>query len=323
MNRLIFATILFLASCAGHSNQAGVSPSWYVSPKQNNAENLYGVAEGFTLEEATRYALADAAARLMVTISSESSLLREENQNDTNEEMRQQVRQNVEKMDFTNFKVTRSEKIAENFFVEIQIERSPFLTQQQDRVSILEKKIADLSKDLSKQNPIQRRNNLIKILGIGKELELRSRILEGAGENVNLKEKLERLANFEHQFEKSSDKIEFYFEINSPQEITKIIRNALNKEKIKMAPSRDSSDQNQIVIKIKSEKRSNKIYGAFLTKLEVDFENFVGGKVLASNSLEVTGSSSIGEKESYLAATKSLEEQIEKDGILKVLGIIN
>ena len=79
----------------------------------------------------------------------------------------------------------------------------------------------------------------------------------------------------------------------------------------------------QIVIKIKSEKRSNKIYGAFLTKLEVDFENFVGGKVLASNSLEVTGSSSIGEKESYLAATKSLEEQIEKDGILKVLGIIN
>lgn len=320
---LLFAAVLFLTSCVSHSDKSSDSPSWYISPKQNNASNLYGVAEGYTLEEATRYALADAAARLMVSISSESSLLREENQNSVNEEMRQQVRQSVEKINFTNFQVTKSDKFGQRFFVEVMVERAPFINDQKERVEFLEKKIADLEKDSAGKNPIQKRNSLIKILDLSKELELKSRILAGAGEGVNLKEKLHRIANFQNQFDKTSDKIEFYFEINSPKEIAQTIRNSLNKEKIKIAPSRNNSDPNQIVIKIKSSNRTNEIYGSYMTKLEVDFENLADGKVVASNSIEVVGSSAIGEKESHLAALKSLEEKIEKDGILKIIGIIN
>jgi hypothetical protein len=45
--------------------------------------------------------------------------------------------------------------------------------------------------------------------------------------------------------------------------------------------------------------------------------------VVASNTLEVTGSSSISEKESYFAALKSFEEKISEDGILKIIGITN
>ena len=58
-----------------------------------------------------------------------------------------------------------------------------------------------------------------------------------------------------------------------------------------------------------------------MTKLKIDFENLAEGKVVASNSLEVTGSSTISEKESYLASLNSFEEKIQKDGILKILGI--
>lgn len=315
--------IFFAASCANSSSKSVDTPSWYITPKQNSASNLYGVAEGFTLEEATKYALADAASRLMVSISSESSLTREENQTSTNEEMRQQVRQSVEKISFTNFQVTNSKKLGQNYFVEVQIERDPFIREQKERVSFLEKKISDLEKDSNGKNPIQRRNSLLKILDLSKELELKSRILAGAGEDVNLKEKLTRIANFQNQFDKMSDKIEFYFEINSPKEIAKVIRNSLNKEKIKIAPNRNSADAGQIVIRIKSNSRTSKIYEAYMTKLEVDFENVAEGKVLASNSVEVTGSSTIGEKESYLASLKSLEEKIDQDGILKIIGIIN
>jgi hypothetical protein len=313
--------LCFVFSCATSKNK-DATPSWYASPKQNNSENLYGVAQGFTLEEATKYALADAASRLMVSISSESNLLREENNVSVNEEMRQQVRQNVEKISFTNFKVTRSEKIGSSFYVEAQIERAPFLKEQKENVYFIEKQISDLEKDLAK-NPIQKRNSLVKILSLGKDLELKSRILTGAGEDINLKEKLSRIAYFQNQLDKTSNKIEFYFEINSPKEIAQTIRNSLNKEKIKIAPSRNSSDANQIVIKIKSESRSNKIYESYMTKLEVDFENIAEGKIIASNSIEVVGSSTIGEKESYMASLKSLEEKISQDGILKIIGITN
>lgn len=321
---LAFLAVFLVTSCSGkspHQNLDG--PSWYLSPQQNNSENLYGVAEGYTLEEATKYALADAASRLIVSISSESSLLREENQTSTNEEMRQQVRQSVEKISFTNFRVTNSKNIGPKIFVEVQIERAPFINEQKEKVGFLERQISDLDKNSLGKNTLQRRNSLLKILGLEKELELKARILAGAGENINLKEKLNRAADFQNQLEKLSDKTEFYFEINSPKEISQIIRSSLNKEKIKISPSRNNSNVNQVVIKIQSERRSHQIYEAYLTKLEIDFENLANGKVVASNTIEVTGSSSISDKESYASALKSFEEKIAQDGILKIIGITN
>ncbi len=324
MNKLFLSLttllIFFTASCATNKDR---DPSWYISPKENNADYLYGVAEGYNLEESTKYALADAASRLMVTISSQSDLLREENQTSINEEMRQQVRQNVEKINFTGFKVTRSQKIGQKFFTEIQIERTRFVLEQEDRIGFLERQISDLDKNSKGKNSIQRRNALLQISTLSKEIEMKSRILSGAGKNIDLTKKLNRAADFQNQLEKLSNNIEFYFEINSPKEITKIIRTALNKEKIKISPSLNNSNPNQVIIKITSTTRSSEIYSAFMTKLEIDFENIAGGNVVASNSVEVTGSSAISEHESYLASLTSLEEKIVKDGILKIVGISN
>jgi hypothetical protein len=322
MNKLFLSlttlVIFFTASCAINKDN---DPSWYISPKQNNADYLYGVAEGYNLEESTKYALADAASRLMVTISSQSDLLREENQTSTNEEMRQQVRQNVEKINFTGFKVIRSQKIGQKFFTEVQIERTRFVLEQENRIGFLERQISDLDKNSKGKNSIQRRNTLLQISTLSKEIELKSRILSGAGKNIDLTKKLNRAADFQNQLEKLSNDIEFYFEINSPKEITKIIRTALNKEKIKISPSLNNSNPNQVIIKITSTTRSSEIYSAFMTKLEIDFENIAGGNVVASNSVEVTGSSAISEHESYIASLTSLEEKIVKDGILKIVGI--
>ncbi len=324
MNKLFLSlttlVIFFTASCATNKDN---DPSWYISSKQNNVDYLYGVAEGYNLEESTKYALADAASRLMVTISSQSDLLREENQTSTNEEMRQQVRQNVEKINFTGFKVIRSQKIGQKFFTEVQIERTRFVLEQEDRIRFLERQISDLDKNSKCKNSIQRRNALLQISTLNKEIELKSRILSGAGKNIDLTKKLNRAADFQNQLEKLSNDIEFYFEINSPKEITKIIRTALNKEKIKISPSLNNSNPNQVIIKITSTTRSSEIYSSFMTKLEIDFENIAGGNVVASNSVEVAGSSAISEHESYAASLTSLEEKIVKDGILKIVGISN
>lgn len=319
---LLFLTIFCITSCSGFkkANSTIDTPSWYISPKQNNAENLYGIGAGFSLEDATKSALTDAAARLMVSISSTSTLLREENKFDVNEETRQQIKQNIEKIDFTNFQVSKSEKIGSNFFIEVEISRSPFIFAQKENITFLEKKVADLEKSLNNTNPIQKRASLLKMVDLSKQIELRSRILNGAGENISLKEKLSRLANFENQLNLVNNKIEFYFEISSSKEITQLIRNALNKEQIAITKTPHA---NCVTIEIKSTSRSSEIYGAHITKLHLDFENILNGKTIASNSLEVTGSSVIGEKESYLSAVKSLEEKISKDGILKIIGIIN
>lgn len=323
MNKFSAAITILLISSYASVSKANDVPSWFVNLKQNDSQYLRGVAEGDTLEEATRYALADAAARLLVSISSESNMIREENQNSVNEEMRQNVRQNVEKIDFSNFAVTKSEKIAEKYFIEVEIDRSQFINEQKEKLGFVEKKLSNLEKNSATKNPLQKRNDLIKSLALGKELELRARILSGAGENINLKEKLSHLATLENELNKVTDKIEFFFDPSSAKDVTRIIRNALNQEKIAVANVRKSSDSGQIKIKISSSSKNEQIYGAYITKLAIDFENSIGDKTLASKTLEVTGSSSLNAKESQSAALKSLEEKIADDGILKTIGILN
>ncbi len=321
-NSLLIAAIIISFFGGNFAKASGKTPSWFVSPKQNNDENLYGIASGKTLEEATKYALADAAARLMISVSSESSMIREENNQGANEEMRQKVKQNIEKISFTNFEINKSEKSEDEFFVEVKIQREPFINQQKEQLELSEKKIVNLDKNSANKNPIARREALLKIINLTKEVELKGRIIEGAQENINLKEKLLNFEKFNNELEKTGDNIEFFFEPNSPKEITKIIRNQLNKEKIKVSPNLNSQDQNQILVKISSESRNQKIYD-YSTKIEIDFSNSINGKIIASNSIEVVGNSVISESESYKSALKSLEEKISKDGAFKTLGIIN
>jgi hypothetical protein len=326
----IFLSLTLLNSCADNHKvkaQNSALPSWYVKPKQNDAQNLYGAAQGNSVEEATKYALVDAASRLMLTISSQSELLREENKTDSNEEMRQKVSQNIEKIDFINFKVSQSEQLGALFYAEVQIQRDPFIADQKDKLNFLENQISDLEKivvsQASQANIIQKRVALLKILDLSTRLELSGRILSGAGENVDVKTKLGKIANYKNQLNLLSNKLEFYFEINSPKEVAQIIRSSLNKEKIKIASSRNSANPYQVMMKIKSSNNSNKIYGAYITKTQIDFENYAADKVVASSTIEVTGSSTISEKESYAAAITALQDKINDEGILKILGIIN
>lgn len=323
MKKILLTTLIFLSlSCSSAAPNPDASPDWYVSPKENNFEKLYGVAEGYTLEESTKYALADAASRLMVNISSSSNLIREENSNSTNEEMRQQVRQNVEKINFTNFRVSKSAKIGPKFYAEVTVERKPFLDEQQQQLSFLERQVADLEKNLAGKNAIQKRNNLIKILDFEKEIELKSYILKGAGVDLDVGKKLEKVADFRNQLNALSDNIEFYFTPYSDAKVAKILRNYLNKEKLKIVEGPDKSGHDQIAIQARVKAKNNKIYSSFMVRLEVDIANMAGGKTIASNSIEVSGSSAINMEEAADAALVAFGEEVEKQGVLKVIGIL-
>ena len=60
---LLLALILLCATaCAVSQNTSSNIPSWYITPTANNFQTLYGIGDGFTLEEATKSALANAAS---------------------------------------------------------------------------------------------------------------------------------------------------------------------------------------------------------------------------------------------------------------------
>ena len=318
----LFYSIIFLAvfSCA-KSGVNSITPKWYDSPRQNDSSYLYGVSQGQTIAEATKMSLVDMASRLVTTISSKTETLLEENKFDSNEELRMSVSQNIEKISFNNLQVSNSVKIYNTFFVETRVDRNQFILEQRERIKFLKVKIANLDKSSLATNSINRRNSLIEILDISKELELKARMIAGAGENVNLEGILKLQAKYQNEFEKFTNKIEVYFAPNVNGEIKSMVTKYLNNEKIKIVESPNGS-KNQILLRISFVQSGKFIYENHILNLKISFENLVQDKIIASNSIEVSGSSTIDKKRAFSSAMNSLDEEINKNGILKIIGII-
>jgi len=330
MNRLFCSlltiSLIFLSACASSNKTDGAIPDWYISSPNNNNSYLYGVGQGYSLENATKSALENAASKLMVTISSTSSLLIEESRTDVNEEMRKQISQNIEKINFTGFEVEKSKKITNQYYILIKIPKTKFVKQQEEGLLALKTKISNLDKNSLNTNPIKRRNALTTINSLTKELEIKARILNGAGVKSNLDEILKLNTNYHNQLDKFSNEIEFYLTKNGNsynQKARQIVKNALNKEKITVTNKVNSRNKNQIILRIDIKSFSKEVYGNYMTRLDINFNNIAQNKTIASKSIQVTGGSVISKKQSAMAALKNLEEKIKADNILKTIGIID
>ena len=189
MKKLLSALLLTLVfSCSSISGTSSGDISWYLSPVQNNSESIYGVGQGHTLEEATKSALSDASARLSTTVSSTSTTLLEESKYDVNDEFRQQISQNIEKIEFPNFEVTKSTTKDAATYVEVMIDRKQFVDLQKEKIEFLDNQIRNINKSVNKQNIIQQRSSYNKIIDLGGQSEILTRIIYPAS-NGELKKK--------------------------------------------------------------------------------------------------------------------------------------
>jgi len=315
---------------AQNDNSKNSLPKWYVQPQSNNAKKLYGVAEGSNVEEATKAALVDLSSKLLVTISSSSTSLMEENKYSANEEFRKNIQQNIENIEFSAFKVSNSAAYEGRFFVEVEVSRVEFIKNQKEKLSFLQQQVQDLEDSMNskenKYNPVKRRVNLQKIVNLYSQIQLISKILSSVGEKIDNAKILAQFANFKKELENSSDKIEFYIENSyfddpSLSKINQIIRKNLALNNIKNATKYSKLSQQQIVLKIAAELESHYIYSSYMVKIKFHFDNYLGENIIASNNIEIDGASTISLDQAISSAFANLDEKMKKDGILKILGV--
>ena len=53
IQKLFFTFLLLITFAESSFSKSNDLPSWFIKPRANNIDMIYGVAEGFTLEEAT------------------------------------------------------------------------------------------------------------------------------------------------------------------------------------------------------------------------------------------------------------------------------
>ena len=332
------ALILILTtSCTLYQNGLRYNlPQWYITPQTNDNINLYGVGEGFTIAEAKNSALNNLASKLKITISSQSSANLESNQFAASEEFRQKIDETIDKITFSDYKITNSAQKGDKIYVEIAVDRNLFISQNVEKLATLNNNMSYIYKNLDQQNILAQRNSLDKITDLADEAESIIYIL-GALEAINDTTKdsnLTKYNSYRQDYDRILEKIEFFIEAkDTPKSITDVLINALNKEKLKIAGSKNKPNNNLVIITVTTDITAQNIYNSNIAKLKINFALSSGqnqialssgqNQILVSNAVEVSGSSVISTDMAIKAAAARLKELIESKGILKILGINN
>ncbi|MDA0902477.1 MAG: LPP20 family lipoprotein [Proteobacteria bacterium] len=318
--------LLIIASCAiSGGSSINSLPSWYINPTQNNHSSLYGVGEGFTLAEAKNAALQNLASKLRVSISSSTSTILEEDKFSANEEFKQRINEEVEKISFSNYQVSNSANIGSRFYAEVEVDRANFIQEYREKLSGLNGQMSQIYRRSANKTILEKRNDLAKIVDLSIQGQLILDIFSGLGaiENSAKQKNLSQYNDYRQAYEEILDQIEFFVKTNNtPESISKVVTTALNKEKLKLATAKSSQNKNQVTMDILSAIVSDKIYGAYIAKVRLKISLISNqNKIIAGNEIEVSGSSVVSQNEAINAASRQLSEEIESQGLFAVIGI--
>lgn len=327
-NKLPYLTLtvclILLQSCANNSSSQNTLPQWYINPTQNNSQFIFGVGEGYTIQEAKNSALMEASSRLSTTISGETNLIRQETDIDSSDQFYQNIKGKANDLQFKNYTISNSISSNNKLYVEVKIDKSSFINDYKKEIDDLFQSITTLDKNSANQNILIRLMNLQKITQLSQKINFYYKILESLGYNSLKSQQIDKITTLNEEAKTITQKIEFYIDKNTPDEIANIIGNNLNKEGIKILKIKPTQfTNNQIILKTKTNEDINQIYGNYIVKYNISFESWSQNKILASNTHEVVGSSPASKEIARKMAFKKFENSISKQNILNVFGIKN
>ena len=305
---IVFLFFSILSCAANHPKQLNQLPSWYAVPQSSNANNLYGVGEGYTLAEASKSALNNLAGKLMTSISSESSMLMESNKYATNEQSHQKINEVVAKITFNNYQVSNSASFSNKIYVEISVNRDHFISEYRQKLFTLNQKMADIFKEAKDKTILEKLSGLESINNFSFEAIAISQILSSLNANNDLQNNLKLYQSYQNTYLNLSSKIEFFIENkNAPQALIDLLINNLNKKNLKVVKTKNLTNSNLVIVQTSCQITEQKIYGSNIAKLRCGFNLLSNqNKIIKSSSLESSGSSMISKQEAINSAIISI-----------------
>lgn len=170
---LLLTTTIILSGCMSSKNNILPNhniqmPSWYINAPSNNNLYLYGEGEGSTLQEAKDNALNSMASRLVVSVGSTiqtiTNLSHNSNKKDIyNKNISQNLKIDVQKIKFTNATVLRSQKIDNNFYILMEVDREELFNNKKKEFDIADNELVKTYNSLENYGKLEQINILENI----------------------------------------------------------------------------------------------------------------------------------------------------------------
>ena len=136
---LLLVVMVLSSGCfsLGSKGEQQSIPNWYLNSPANTSSTIYGVGEGSNLEDAKSAALNSMSARLVVAVGSSLQKLTTSSTNGGySKEVTQDIKVDVEKIQFTNAKVEKNAVVGENFYVLMSVNRIELFNEKKKSFNI-------------------------------------------------------------------------------------------------------------------------------------------------------------------------------------------
>lgn len=308
---LFLSIVLFIFSCASNNQPQNLSslPSWYIQPK-NFDQNLYGVGEGYTLAESTKSALNNLAGRLMISISSETSILLESNKYSTNEQSKQRIKEVVSEITFANYSLSNSGSFGGKIYSEVAVDKNAFVADYSQKLKDLNDKMADIFAKAQNKTILEKFIDLKEVNEMSFKAGSIALILANLTFDNSFKDKVDLYNSYQKAYFELASKLEIYIETkDAPKALISKIINILNQKNLKVVKTKNPANPNFVIMQVDTDLTETKIYGSNIAKLKVDLNLLSNqGKIIKSTSFENKGSSVISSSEAVKAAVADIAD---------------
>jgi len=109
---IIFIIPIFFLGCSNNQPKPTIYPNWYTNQQNDTLSILYAKSEAYTQEEAISSALNIIASKINISIESSFRSVINSSKNSYSKSTQQNIKNSVKKIDFTNYKVVKKEKLS-------------------------------------------------------------------------------------------------------------------------------------------------------------------------------------------------------------------
>ena len=141
-------------------------PDWLQTPPSDSKKHIYGIGEGFNLDEAKQSALRDIAGKLATNVSSNSESKASDHDGKSSRYFRQKVNTFIKDTKLSSYETIKAVQQQGQFYVLVAMSREKFVKENQARLDDISEQIQAYLSGVSSKN------NLLQLVNYNKVLKL-------------------------------------------------------------------------------------------------------------------------------------------------------
>lgn len=308
-----------LAGCEGLMPKlpAKAVPDWVLSTPGDTREWMWGVGEGPDLDTAKRAALKDVAAKLRVAISGQLTSQVSVDNNIVDRQARSRIVEEVQKTEFSQYKVEQTAQSVNGFFVLVKVDRQAFVRDLKQKLGNLESGLQTASVGLAQKTPLER---FVALRGMQPDLERAAgyaQLLVAAEPDGQGTTRLRHFESLQLQARQAPAQLVFQIQAGPDEaDLATAMTAFLNENGIRIGEAHGSN-----VLSITSSSRTDVLYGSKLLKLRTTLSLLDDqGRILASRDHDSSGASTFDFRGARQIAIVKLMSAMREAGLIQSLG---